>query len=227
MFTFDATPVKFVGLLIMFAFTTGWGIYELTRPTDWRGRVSGIAHLWMSIVMLLMVPTMVWMPFVKVVPQPLILATQAASTLWFIWLAVRATSSDQRLHFAGHAAMFGAMTWHLAAMAVIMDGVAKSGLPKMQWMMSQRAPGQPMWIAAVVGLPFMVYLLVAGVRALVKALAPASGAVEEGGCHAPRTQGTATDRLGKLSEAAMNIGMFWMSTGLMTALLPFMALLAF
>ena len=55
MFAFAETPVKFVGLVILFAGCTLWSIYELTRPQDARQRISNVLHLVMAIVMLLMV----------------------------------------------------------------------------------------------------------------------------------------------------------------------------
>ena len=50
MFAFADTPVKFVGLLILFAWCTLWSIYELTRPQDARQRISNALHLVMAVV---------------------------------------------------------------------------------------------------------------------------------------------------------------------------------
>lgn len=249
MFTFDSTPVKFVGLFIMFLFTTAWGLWELTRPAERRTRISGILHLWMSVVMLLMVSRGLWQPFVKVIPLPVLTATQALSAVWFLWQARRA-GADRPLvrHHLGHAAMFGAMTWHLAAMGVKMPHMG----PDMRaWVAQESAVGGALWTFALVGVPFMLWLLYAGIRSLAEAIAPAGAsvlvrdgsaapiavgagpavrvepAVEVAGCHAPRVVGTPQQRLGRLHDAAMNLGMFWMSTGLVVPLLPFMAALAF
>lgn len=233
MFTFDATPVKFVGLLIFFLYTTGWGVYALTKPGDWKQRVSGALHLWMSIVMLLMVSTMVWRPFVKVIPVPVLIATQVISVVWFLYMAFSSADKGKRLHFLGHSAMFGAMAWHLSAMFVKMPHMVKGADGKMgmdmQWMKQASMPGGPLWVAALVGVPFMLYLLIAGVKYLVEVfqVAPATPHTEAAACHAPAVVGTRDHRLGKLHDALMNLGMFWMSTGLMTALLPFMKYLAF
>ena len=81
----------------------------------------------------------------------------ALSTAWFVWLAIDALrGSDRRggLHFSGHAAMFAAMTWHLAAMAVM----ASRGQDLPAWthgwvMAAQSMPGGTLWVFALVGLP--------------------------------------------------------------------------
>jgi hypothetical protein len=56
------------------------------------------------------------------------------------------------------------------------------------------------------------------------AVAPA---VSTHSCHEVRPVGTAKYRLEVVSAFAMNFGMFWMSTGLLVAILPFFALFAF
>ena len=111
-------------------------------------------------------------------------------------------------------AMFAAMTWHLTAMAVKASARAELGMgPAMrEWMEQAGRPGRVLWVFALVGLPFMAYLLVAGALALWRALRPG---------------GAAGRRLAALSDFAMNFGMFWMSTGLLTPILPFFAALAF
>ena len=110
--------------------------------------------------------------------------------------------------------MFAAMTWHLTAMAVKASARAELGMgPAMrEWMEQAGRPGRVLWVFALVGLPFMAYLLVAGALALWRALRPG---------------GAAGRRLAALSDFAMNFGMFWMSTGLLTPILPFFAALAF
>ena len=121
MFTLADTPVKFVALLALFAWCTVWCTYELTRRQDARQRISNAAHLAMAVVMLLMVARPTWAALTALVPTSALVATFAVGTAWFGWLAVdgfRAADRRAGLHFCGHAAMFGAMTWHLAAMAV-------------------------------------------------------------------------------------------------------------
>ncbi|MCI1748075.1 MAG: hypothetical protein LKI24_08255 [Acidipropionibacterium sp.] len=73
-----------------------------------------------------------------------------------------------------------------------------------------------------IGLPIMVCLVVLGISGLVRAVTgrpPHPGA--PACCHTtPTTPGSA--RLGGLADAAMGLGMAWMSAGLMSPLLPFM-----
>lgn len=255
-FTFDAVPVKFIGLFILFAFSTAWGLWELTRPADRRARTSGVLHLWMSVVMLLMVSRVLWQPFTTVVPLPVITLTQALPMGWFAWLAwcARADRALAR-HHAGHAVVFGAMTWHLAAMAVKMPHM---GPDMAAWVDQESRVGGVLGVTALLGVPFMLWLLWAGVVALRDAIAPRAAHAHGGGdrharaaapalalavaahggraledaqvlevtgCHAPRAIGTPAHRLGRLHDAAMTLGMFWMSTGLLAPLLPFMRVL--
>ncbi|MGB7963932.1 MAG: DUF5134 domain-containing protein [Propionicimonas sp.] len=293
MFTFAATPVKFVGLLILFAWCTIWCVYELTRPQDTRRRVSNALHLVMAVVMLLMVMRPVWSAFVMVFPMPLVVGFFALATAWFVGLAiVTARSADRRFlrHYAGHAAMFAAMVWHLAAMAVKRPHMTPStgsgmghdlgptmGPDMAAWMAAESVPGGILWVFALVGVPFMTYLLAASVLDLRSALRPraavnnacacgtgctcgpecacgpahvqlehvsrelamasagpgaSTGAVTSpapvtAGCHEERPVGSPLFRASALADFAMNFGMFWMSTGLMTALLPFFSVLAF
>lgn len=284
MFTLAATPVKFVALLVLFAWCTAWCVYELTRPQDIRQRVSNLLHLVMAVVMLLMVAGPTWQALTMVVPEPVIVGVFALSTLWFAWLSIDAFRASDRsggLHFAGHTMMFGAMTWHLSAMAVMaarmsgMGGMGHGG--GMGGIEQARQPGGVLWVFAIVGLPFMVYLLGASVvavrnlvrpraavndacpcgegctcgpdcacsvthanpvqtleRELVVVGAPAPSAVTvvapaamAHSCHEERPVGSTKYRLAALSDFAMNFGMFWMSTGLLVAILPFFALFAF
>ena len=244
MFTLTDLPVKFIGLLILFLWCTAWCVYELTRRQDRTQRVSNALHLMMAVVMLLMVARTTWQPLVKVVPLSLILGLFVLSTLWFVGLAL--TQRGVRAHYAGHAAMFGAMTWHLAGMSIKMPHMGPS---MKMWMMEASKPGGSLWIVALVGLPFMAYLLVASVRDLVLAVRPApvttpapheakvlvgAGApaeagqvAEHAGCHEPRPTASPTFRLAALAGFAMNFGMFWMSTGPVTPILPWMQHLAF
>lgn len=280
MFTFDAMPVKFVGLLVLFVWCTLWCLYELTRPQDARQRVSNALHLAMAVVMLAMVPTVPWQMLVAVVSMPVLIGLFALATLWFGWRLIESRTATRgvRGHFAGHAAMFAAMTWHLSAMAMMR---AHMGPGMAQWMADASRVGGALWVFALVGVPFMGYLLLAGLndvrRAMLAPVAsvscacgddcacgpgcacdhavPASLEVREhagaargieagvgtrpGGstrtapaalaatCHEPRPVGSASYRLSALADAAMNLGMFWMSTGLLVGLLPVMRLFSF
>lgn len=171
MFAFDEVPVKFIGLLVLFAWCTIWCAYELTRPQDRRQRVSNVLHLVMAVVMLLMVARPSWMGLLSIVPIDALTGIFVASTAWFAWLAVRGFRlADQRsgMHFAGHALMFAAMTWHVAAMALMRAHRTAAGMD-MEWMMAARAPGGQMWLFALVGVPLMAYLLFASVAALREA----------------------------------------------------------
>ncbi len=127
MFTFDATPVTFVGLLVLFAGSTAWSLYEATRPQDRRHRVSHVLHLGMAVVMLLMVARPTWGAVTALAPTPVWVVAFAVATGWFGWLAsdaARASEGHGRRHYAGHTLMFAAMTWHLAAMATKMAGMS-------------------------------------------------------------------------------------------------------
>lgn len=291
MFTFDATPVKYVGLLVLFAWCTAWCGYELTRDQDLRQRISNVLHLVMAVVMLLMVPRETWQALVGVVPASALVVVFAAGTGWFVWLAVRALGEPERrgaAHFAGHAMMFGAMTWHLSAMAMMaaaMSGMRMGGGHGMEEMgghhpMAGSDLDGVVRMFALVGLPFMAYLLAASGLALWRVVQPRAAANDAcpcgegctcgpdcacsathaadaktpasareleltavGGsgratltpapvamshsCHEERPVGSRRYRLAASSDFAMNFGMFWMSTGLLTAILPFFAVFAF
>lgn len=302
MFTFDATPLTFVGLLVMFAWCTVWCTWELTRARTTSQRISGALHLLMAAVMLLMVPGALWRPLTSVIGTPALTLVFALATAWFVGLAVEGWREAGRrgaAHPAAHAAMFAAMTWHLAAMAIMgahmsagaaarggmsghgqMSGPAgtagQGGMSMAEWRAAESQPGGVMWLIALIGVPFMAYLLVAGIAALVRVAQPraaandacpcgadcrcgpscacatahpalpegarllavigaGAGASEPIGWAAPAVHlcrvespvGSPGYRLAALSDAGMNLGMFWMSTGLMTALLPFFRHLAF
>lgn len=233
MFTLAATPVKLVALLVLFAFCTIWCGYELTRRQDRTNRVSNALHLVMAVVMLLMVVPATWRPLTAVVPMPALVVLFAAGVVWFAVLSIRGwrtAGRGQGLHLAGHAVMFAAMTWHVAAMAAMAaaraggSGMGHGGGMGQMGAMTQPAP--VMVIFAIVGLPLMAYLAAATVVAVAK-LFRAPGAAEDLACHEPRRVGSAGYRLAALSDAAMNGGMFWMSTGLLVPVLPFFAALSF
>ena len=179
MFMFAETPVRFVGLLLLFAGCTLWCIYELTRAQDSRHRVSNALHLVMAVVMLLMVAPMTWNALKAVVPTLAWVGVFALSTAWFVWLAIDALRGSDRhggLHFFGHAAMFAAMTWHLSAMAVT-HRAKLAGLGA-DWTAAQRLPGGVLWLLALVGLPLMTYLLISSFRSLWQAAQPRSEIAE-------------------------------------------------
>lgn len=266
MFTLADTPVKYVGLIIMFVWCTVWCLYELTRPQSARQRVSGVLHLAMAVVMLIMVPRGPWHALIAVTGIPALAWAFGLMTLWFAWLAIDDVRSRRSwLHSAGHTTMFAAMTWHLAAMAAKRAAMTAGVAPDKATMM----------LFAIIGVPFMAYLLAAGINDLRRVTLPRAAAIHDcacgtdcacgpnctcpqpspvetstrelalaavgdgapapavqpivaaTSCHAERPVGTTAYRLSALSDAAMNLGMFWMSTGIMVPLLPFFALFAF
>lgn len=162
MFSFEATPVMFVGLLALFAWCLVWGVVELWRSGGAEQRVSNGLHVLMSAVMLAMVPRPSWVALRDAVGMPVLVAAFVAATGWFAWL----------------------------------------------------------------GLPFMAALLAMGARHLVAASAPAaSGELVTAACTEPRPAGSPAARAHDAAGAAMNLGMFWMSVGLLTPVLPALALL--
>ena len=239
MFTLSAVPVKFVGLLVLFAFTTAYEGWRTVRADSATGRTSHGLHLLMSVIMLLMVPKSWWVPFKSVVPVPVSIALMVVGVLWFARLALRGHGHG-RAHATGCALMFTAMVWHLAAMMVKMHNMTsmsgKTGgsatpMPSMAGMdhgsmagmspspmaspmagmdHSQMASGGhgTMWWMALIGIPLMAYLLWASFKALAVAFTKPG------------------QRVSALADFAMNFGMFWMSTGLLVSVAPFMGLLS-
>ncbi len=121
MFTFDAMPVKFIGLLVLFAWCTVWCTYELVQRQTGKQRVSNAWHLGMAVVMLLMVAGPTWKGLTSVVPTPVLAGIFGVGVLWYVYLAVDALRLGDRrssLHHAAHGTMFAAMAWHLVGMAV-------------------------------------------------------------------------------------------------------------
>ncbi|MGC4151570.1 MAG: DUF5134 domain-containing protein [Propionicimonas sp.] len=192
MFSFDSTPVMFIGLLVLFGWCTLWSGYELTRPQSFPQRVSNLLHLAMSLVMLLMVAGPTWNALTGLVPTPVLAGLFGLATGWFAWLALDAGRASDRsglAHFAGHAAMFAAMTWHLAAMAAMAAGMSGGhgtsghdhagdhhggGMEVGDWMTVQSQPGGVLWWFALIGLPLMAYLLGASIRSLWLTTRPSS-----------------------------------------------------
>lgn len=132
MFTLTDTPVKFVALLLFFTFTTVWSLYQLARRQSGLTLVSNLAHLAMSIVMLVMVPGTLWRPFAAAIPLPALVGFFAVFTGWFVFLGIRGLGAagparKHGWHALGHAGMFGAMTWHLAGMLVRMQEMMTGG----------------------------------------------------------------------------------------------------
>lgn len=255
MFTLTDMPVKFVGLLILFAFSTIWSLYQLARRQNAPTLVSNLAHLAMAVVMLLMVPRALWQPFVAAIPLPVLVGFFGLVSVWFGYLGVRGVAAGGPLrrhgwHAWGHAGMFGAMTWHLGAMlSHRMAGAghqppagAGSGQSSMgHGSMAQHVtasdpmplqaamPGDTATLLAIVGIPFMTYLLAAAAWNLKTVVSPSVMIRDQAG-HEAAGHGhyaAGSPRLAALADFAMNFGMFWMSTGLMVALLPFFRALSF
>lgn len=177
MFNLVDTPFKFFGLLLLFTWCTAWGIYELTRPQDVRQRVSNTLHLVMAVVMLVMVSPLTWKALIAVIPTFALAAAFVVATAWFVWLAAaqRRTGPGRGwLHFAGHAAMFAAMAWHLGAMGVMAAARAGGGMGTGGMGGHQPAATSPIMMAfAIVGVPLMAYLFGASVRSLWLTTRPA------------------------------------------------------
>ena len=96
----------------------------------------------------------------------------------------------------------GTMAWHLAGMAVAMASMAGHGSDHGGGhgdMGHAMAPAPAMLAIAWIGIPFMIALLVMGVTDLIGCLRPAT---------------TRAERPHRAMGAAMNLGMFWMSVGL-------------
>lgn len=267
-FTLSDTPVKFIGLLILFVICTVWSVRELTRPQTGRQRISNVLHVAMAAIMLLMVARSVWQPVESVIPITAWTALFAVGTAWFGYLALdaaRAQAGRATVRYAiSHTLMFAAMTWHLAAMAImgsLAGGSHDHGHDHhahgqehgaaLSPMAEAGEPGGALWWAAVIGVPLMIYLLGGALVALVgvfartadssQLAAPVKEAVLVGAvpgidaqpaplaatCHEPRPVGSAAYRLSNLSHFAMLFGMFWMSTGILVPIAPFMTHLAF
>ena len=245
MFALSAVPVKFIGLLVLFLFTTAWEAVRLARATTRVGRVSVGLHLLMSVVMLAMVPRSVWRPVTQVVPTWAWAGLMALGALWFVWLAARSHGAH-RAHAAGCAAMFAAMTWHLVAMVVKMrsmtmpmgsgssptgHGSGMAGMDHSSMATPSAAPAgghgsmsgmdhasvAPM---AQAGHDAMWWVAIVGLPLMAWLLWSA-------GRDLWRAITQPTERLDNLSGFAMNFGMFWMSTGLLVPVLPFFSQLAF
>ena len=96
MFTFDQTPVKFVGLLVLLTWCTLWCACELARSRGARQRTCDALHLLMAAVMLAMVPEPVWTALTGAIPVPVVVGAFAAATLWFVWSTIGAPGRPGR-----------------------------------------------------------------------------------------------------------------------------------
>lgn len=231
MFTLTAMPVEFVALLVLFSFTSLWELRRLAAARTPATVVSRGLHLAMSLLMLAMVPHQLWMPLHTALGLPVLLGVMVLGVVWFLVSALRSTG-HARAHAAGCAGMFAAMVWHLWAMQVHMTHSMAMSMPPMagmdhssmegmgsmgtmagtggtDWMTTTSRPGGVMWWFAVAGVVFVAGLLWLAVRDLTRVV------------HEPG------HRLGHLAGAAMDLGMAWMSTGLLVPVLPWMAALSF
>lgn len=209
MFTLTETPVAFIGLLVLFGCSTLWTLWQLALPQNGPALVSNLAHLAMSVVMLLMVPQAVWQPFSAVIPLPGLVGFFGVFALWFVLWGVRGLRGDSLTrkhgwHALGHAGMFGAMTWHLAAM------LGHGGQLAEHAHAGHAGASDVALLFALVGVPFMIYLLAAALGNLRWVIMPGRGS-----------------RLAALADFAMHVGMFWMSADVMVALVPAFGYLAF
>ncbi|WP_232548145.1 DUF5134 domain-containing protein [Propioniciclava soli] len=244
MFHVADTPVMVVGLLVLFTFCAVWEVVALARSRTATQRVSSGLHLVMALVMAGMVLPLTWAPLRDVVGFPVLIGFFALGVAWFVALALR--GADHRWHFAGHAVMFAAMAWHLAGMAVMRQAMQGGSAPGHGHAAHTGHAGgamasQPLGVVAWVGVPFMAYLAVGALVALVRALAPVRraphsaavadepgvGALVPVGCTAPHRAGGLTQRMSELAAAAMLGGMFWMSVGLLAPVAPWLGVLSF
>lgn len=228
MFTLSAMPVKFVCLLVLFTGCTLWELGRVVRSQGALSRTSHGLHLLMAVLMLAMVPKMLWMPLHKAVGLPVLITLMALGMVWFLALAVRGWGErGPRNHALACAGMFLAMVWHLWAMQLHMSHTMAMTMPMSHemnhsmemgpmkpmpmddWMTTASRPGGVLWWFAVAGLVIMAWLLWVAVRDLLRAV------------RSPEHRGA------NLSGFAMNFGMFWMSTGLLTPVLPWFRLLSF
>ena len=251
MFDVATTPVMFVGLIVLFAWCVIWSLVEVLAARSALGRVSAGLHLLMSVVMLAMVPAVLWTPLHTVVGYPVLIGLFVAAAVWFAWLALRPSATGveaRRGHAIGHTIMFVAMAWHLTSMAVLMGGMQPDPPGEVQGGAHGAGahgggghggggPGghgteasagghhdatasvSPALVLAWIGLPLMVALIAMGIRHLVAVIRPPAGHVH----HA--AGGAGGVRAHEAMNAAMNLGMFWMSVGLLTPVAPFLSVL--
>jgi hypothetical protein len=253
-----ATPVTYVGLLLLFGFTTIQGTFAVMREQSVNQRVGTGFHLLMSVVMVAMVPSTVWRPLTSVVTGWVFVLAMAAGAAWFARQLFSATDRDHRLHLAGCTVMFLAMTWHLAAMEILMgskrsmpaDGPGadpQPSIPDMGSMSSGRPPmdhsgmdhtgmdqsgmghaGMPggatsTWamVLAILGIALLSLLLIQAIADVVALTRP----MPDGFCCGPDARTKLQYLVDLAADAAMCVGMVWMSLGLLSPLLPFVTAL--
>lgn len=243
MFTLTSTLVTFAGLLILFAWSLVWSVRDAIKAPTVVTKISTWVHVVMAVTMILMVPKSWWKPLVSAIGGPTTpVVIFAICTAWMVFMAAWRSSWSSW----GHAAMFAAMVWHLAAMrkmSSVMTASKHSGMGTMNHggmdhgmnhggmghgmngsmdHGMQTAMNAAMHDFAVVGIPLMVALLALAIAGLCRAI---SGKAENPRkvptCHVVATEPLAI-RLSALADFAMAFGMFWMSTGLLTPIMPFM-----
>lgn len=233
MFTLTSTPVTFIGLLILFIWSLVWSIRDAVVAPTVPTRISSCVHALMGVTMILMVPRSWWHPLVGTVGPTTPLVVMAVCTAWMVFMAAWRTSWSAW----GHAVMFAAMVWHLAAMRAMsamkaassgssmhngMHGGMNGGMHGNGGMGGMSAMQSTMHNYAVVGVPLMICLLIMAVAGAWRLI---SGRPENPtrtpACHVVATEPLAV-RLSGLADFAMAFGMAWMSTGLLAPLWPFM-----
>lgn len=256
MFTLSAVPVKFIGLLILFCFTTAYELLRTVRSRTVTGGVSAGLHLLMSVIMLAMVPKSWWKPLQQVLPMPVTIVLMAVGLGWFCWLTFRA-HPGHRMHPLGCAMMFAAMVWHLEAMQVMhsmmshstgnhmeMSSGGPTATPAMNHSgmdhsgMDHGSMGHDMGHASASPSPMagmdhgsMGHDMAAGHD--VMWWFAIIGLPLMAWLLYAAVKGLVTairepeHRMVGLADFAMNFGMFWMSTGLLVPVLPFFSALAF
>ena len=128
MFSVEATPVMFAGLLVMFGWCCVWSLVEVLRVRALEHRVSQVLHLLMSVVMVLMVARTTWTPLRDAVGIPALIALFSLSAAWFVALAIRSR---------GHAGLVGDHTGALGAPTPDAAWwVALVGLPVMGYLLA-------------------------------------------------------------------------------------------
>ncbi|WP_407643717.1 hypothetical protein [Cutibacterium porci] len=172
--------------------------------------------------MIVMVAKSWWKPLVSAIGGPTTpVIIFAVFTAWMVFMAAWRSSWSSW----GHAAMFAAMVWHLAAMRNMSSLMAEHSHMAHSPMHGDHTMtvDAAMHGYAVVGVPLMVALLAMAIAGLWRAV---SGRAEHPDkvptCHVVATDPVAI-RLSGLADFAMAFGMFWMSTGLLAPIMPFMA----
>ena len=232
MFTLTSTSVTFVGLFILFAWSLVWSVRDAIKAPTVVTRISTWVHVVMAVAMILMVPKSWWKPTVSAIGGPTTpVIIFAICTAWMVFMAAWRSSWSSW----GHAAMFAAMVWHLAAMrkvSSLMAAPQHSGMSQTNYNHSgmhsvghgmQTILNAAMHDYAVAGAPLMVALLamaIAGLRRAISGRAESPSKVPA--CHVVATEPLAI-RLSGLADFAMAFGMAWMSTELLTPIMPFMA----